>query len=57
MAPEFQPFAGLAAIEVLIVVVATVVSFVIRGAFGFGSNLPFILVTAKRSWPRTRGTF
>ena len=45
MPADLQPFPGLGAAAVALVLVAAFVGFFIRGAFGFGSNLPFILIT------------
>ena len=40
------PFETLSWLEILVVVVAYVFGFYVRGSFGFGSNLPIVLITA-----------
>ncbi|MEX2618128.1 MAG: sulfite exporter TauE/SafE family protein [Alphaproteobacteria bacterium] len=45
MPPEFIPFAGIPLWAVFCVFAAHFIGFFIRGAFGFGSNMPIILMT------------
>ena len=45
MPVDLQPFPGLGVPAVALVLAAAFLGFFIRGAFGFGSNLPFILIT------------
>jgi uncharacterized membrane protein YfcA len=42
---DLIPFSQYSAVEVTVIYVTVAASFIIRGAFGFGSNLPFVLVT------------
>ncbi len=45
MLPEFTPFSDIPVWAVLCVFAAHFVGFFIRGAFGFGSNMPIVLLT------------
>lgn len=45
MIPDLAPYAGIPAWAVACVFVAHFIGFYIRGAFGFGSNMPIILLT------------
>ena len=45
MIPDLAPYAGIPAWAVTCVFVAHFIGFYIRGAFGFGSNMPIILLT------------
>ena len=40
------PFETLSWLEIVVVVIAYVFGFYVRGSFGFGSNLPIVLITA-----------
>jgi len=42
---DLQPFAALGLPSIALVLAAAALGFFIRGAFGFGSNLPFVLIT------------
>ena len=42
---DLIPFGDLSTLEVIVVFAVTFAGFFVRGAFGFGSNLPFVLVT------------
>ena len=43
---EFSPFVGIPIWAIICVFLAQFLGFFIRGAFGFGSNLPIVLLTA-----------
>lgn len=45
MPPDFIPFSGIPTWAIVCVLVAHFMGFFIRGAFGFGSNMPIILMT------------
>jgi len=45
LAFNFHPFVGLAGSAIALVYAANFLGFFVRGAFGFGSNLPIVLLT------------